>query len=268
MENSHIKRWLTALIATPLLILLILKGGAFLFGLFIVTIAIIGFYEWNKITDLNYKSSLKTAKNVSFFLIPFLVFSSYGSAYLFSLCALICCGIILFLSIKGFDGTREHLTGSTLNITGFIYVCIFLSFAFMIRLGADGIQGVFFLVICVFASDTGAYYAGKMYGKTKLMPKVSPKKTIEGFAGGFLLSVLAAILCRFIFFESLGLLNAFLCGCAAGIFVPLGDLFESMTKRACNVKDSGNILPGHGGILDRIDGLLFAAPLIYLLINF
>lgn len=266
METSHIHRWLTALAALPLLGLIIFKGGAFLFTLLLILVSCVGFFEWNKITGGN-KHSLTNARLVSYYLIPVVYILSYQNAPVFFLSIAGSFLVILFSGLKDFDETEEHYKGILYIFTGFFYSVILLSFLNMIRLGENGIAGVLLLVISAFASDTGAFYAGRKFGNKKLMPRVSPKKTVEGFLGGFCLSCIAALACKFLFFSSLPVLNALLCGLAAGISVPLGDLFESMTKRVFHVKDSGNILPGHGGILDRIDGLLFAAPLFYILIN-
>ncbi|MGE4520572.1 MAG: phosphatidate cytidylyltransferase [Desulfobacteraceae bacterium] len=266
METSHKNRWITALVALPLLILLILKGGAFLFSVLLFAVSCIGFYEWQKITGLNHYS-LEKVKNIPFILIPVLYFFSFYSPSSHILAGMLSAGVILFVLLKTFDGTESHFRGSIYILTGFIYTSFFLSFASRI-MAETGPKGVFFLLIAVFASDTGAFYAGRKFGKNKLMENVSPKKTIEGFAGGFALSVFAAFVCRFLFFHELPVLNTLYCGLAAGALVPLGDLFESMTKRVFNVKDSGTILPGHGGILDRVDGLLFAVPVFYILYIF
>ena len=266
METSHIQRWLTALILLPLLGLIIFKGGAFLFCIMISAVAYFAFSEWNKITD-THKTSLKRVRNLPYFLIPLLFAGSYFENKIFFLLVITCIGALIFVSLRDFDETIEHFKGSLYAIAGFFYTCVLLCFVFKIRLLENGIGSVLLLVFAVFASDTGAFYAGRFFGNKKLMPKVSPKKTIEGFIGGFILAIIISLIFKMLFCESLSFFNAFLCGLGAGIFVPLGDLFESMTKRVFDVKDSGTILPGHGGILDRIDGLLFASPVIYILIT-
>lgn len=116
----------------------------------------------------------------------------------------------------------------------------------------------------VFMSDTGAFYFGRFFGRHKLYPSVSPGKTWEGAVGGLLFSLIPAY--GFALFVSLYRWNwrILILTLAISIAGQIGDLAESMLKRNCGVKDSGNILPGHGGILDRIDGLLFAIPLLYL----
>lgn len=124
---------------------------------------------------------------------------------------------------------------------------------------------VFVLFCFVWAADIGAYFAGRWWGRHKLMPNVSPGKTWQGFFGGLLLSLLVAAIALSwlkLGFDEVALI--FLMAIVLNIFSVVGDLFESMLKRHCQVKDSGNILPGHGGILDRIDSLTAATPLFLL----
>ncbi|NGF55423.1 phosphatidate cytidylyltransferase [Parapedobacter sp. SGR-10] len=142
----------------------------------------------------------------------------------------------------------------------------FLPFLFFVSLGF--IQGVFnpyiplgFLII-LWSNDTGAYLAGKSFGKHKLFERISPNKTWEGFIGGVLLALLIAINLA----QYFGSLSKWQWACIAliiGVFGTLGDLVESMLKRSLGVKDSGRLLPGHGGLMDRFDGLLLAAPLVF-----
>lgn len=123
----------------------------------------------------------------------------------------------------------------------------------------------FFLLI--WANDTGAYLVGSAIGKHKLMEKISPKKTIEGSLGGLFLTLIGAYVVS-LFATQISILDWFVIAVIVVIFGSLGDLFESLLKRKAEVKDSGKIIPGHGGILDRLDSILFAAPvvLIYLML--
>ena len=122
---------------------------------------------------------------------------------------------------------------------------------------------VFLLAATTFNADTGAYFAGHLFGRHKLAPKVSPGKTVEGLVGGIIGSLIAAFLCREIFWEEFRILDCWIVGILVGIIGPLGDLSESLVKRSLGVKDSGQLIPGHGGLLDRLDALLFTAPLVY-----
>tara|TARA_B110000046_G_C13023155_1_gene412339 strand:+ start:1915 stop:2709 length:795 start_codon:yes stop_codon:yes gene_type:complete len=119
----------------------------------------------------------------------------------------------------------------------------------------------------IWVNDSFAFLVGKNFGKNKLFPSVSPKKTIEGFFGGLIFSLLTAMFISKINFD-FTMLNWLVIGVIVSVIGTIGDLVESKFKRQANVKDSGNIMPGHGGILDRLDSLLFAAPFVYLYINF
>jgi phosphatidate cytidylyltransferase len=117
------------------------------------------------------------------------------------------------------------------------------------------------------ANDTFAYFAGMLFGKHRLYQKVSPKKTWEGFAGGAVGSVLGALVIRATLLQELSVPHAVLLGAGAAVLGPLGDFTESLLKRAAGVKDSGKVIPGHGGLLDRIDALLFVVPWVYLFVR-
>ncbi len=136
----------------------------------------------------------------------------------------------------------------------------------LIRLHNDFPEGyklVFFLLLVVWIGDSGAYYVGKQFGKHKLSPRISPKKTIEGLIGGMTASVIAAIVTHYTFFPKFPLLHAIIAGVLLSFAGVIGDLAESMWKRSAAVKDSGTLLPGHGGFLDRFDSILFTAPILY-----
>jgi phosphatidate cytidylyltransferase len=124
---------------------------------------------------------------------------------------------------------------------------------------ASGPVAVLWLVLLVVAADVGAYFAGRALGRRKLAPRISPGKTWEGVGGGLVLVALVAV-CGALHFR-LPALAAVAFGCAVGIFSVIGDLTESMFKRAAGLKDSGAWLPGHGGLLDRLDSVTAAAPL-------
>ena len=131
--------------------------------------------------------------------------------------------------------------------------------------------GVRFIYLCMAATwsnDTMAYFAGRSFGKHKMHPAISPKKTWEGLAGGIVGCVAAALICRAAFLPEISVVEAFIYGAVMAPLVPLGDLAESVLKRAAGVKDSGQLIPGHGGLLDRVDALLFALPWTYLVALF
>jgi len=130
---------------------------------------------------------------------------------------------------------------------------------------------ILFLLLIIWATDIGAYFVGKFFGKNKLCPSVSPGKTLEGVYGGIALAQIVAI--TFVYSSTqMLLLNDFLIfsflALSVSLVSVLGDLFESVLKRIAEVKDSGNILPGHGGLLDRIDSLTSSAPIFFILFTF
>jgi phosphatidate cytidylyltransferase len=127
-----------------------------------------------------------------------------------------------------------------------------------------GFWWVFLLMAVTWGNDTGAYFAGRLFGKHKLYELVSPKKTWEGFWGGFVASVMLAFVVQHFALPMLRWEDALVIGAVAGVLGPLGDLAESMLKRAHDVKDSGRFMPGHGGLYDRVDALLFNAPWVFL----
>jgi phosphatidate cytidylyltransferase len=131
-----------------------------------------------------------------------------------------------------------------------------------------GVQWIFLLLIIVMSGDTAAYYAGRTLGKRKLYPKVSPNKTIEGSLGGLVGSLAGVFIARVTFFPQLSVADSIVLPLLLGMLGQLGDLFESMLKRSFGVKDSGTIVPGHGGILDRLDSILFAAPAAFLYVHY
>lgn len=138
-------------------------------------------------------------------------------------------------------------------------------FAFMplLRRLDDGLALVFLLLAIAWLGDTGGYFAGRFFGRHKLYEKISPKKTWEGLFGGIILTIAGVFAMRAVALPGLSPLDCVLIGGGLGISATVGDLSESMLKRAFHVKDSGWIMPGHGGLLDRVDSVLFVAPLLY-----
>ncbi|WP_298881490.1 phosphatidate cytidylyltransferase [uncultured Polaribacter sp.] len=123
------------------------------------------------------------------------------------------------------------------------------------------------ILIMIWVNDSFAFLVGKNFGKTKLFVSVSPKKTVEGFIGGLIFALLASFIISK-FNNDFTLINWLIIALIVSVIGTIGDLVESKFKRQANIKDSGNIMPGHGGMLDRLDSLLFAAPFVYLYINF
>ena len=159
--------------------------------------------------------------------------------------------------------TDRRWNGVLIILSGVLYIGFPLSTVVASRSLPAGEFLVLFLAVVTWASDTGAYYAGTLWGKHPLLPSVSPKKTVEGVLGGLALAVGVSLLAQWWFASQLSRSDALILGLLLTGTGLLGDLFESMIKRRTGVKDSGGILPGHGGMLDRLDSLLFTAPAFY-----
>lgn len=158
---------------------------------------------------------------------------------------------------------ERRMKDAAITAFGVLYVGLALSIVVSTRLLTGGEWLVLFLALVTWAGDTGAYYAGTLWGKHLLAPSISPKKTVEGLLGGIGLAVAAALLAQVWFVPQLHLMDTVILGVVLTGAGLVGDLFESAIKRRVGVKDSGSILPGHGGMLDRIDSLLFTAPAFY-----
>jgi phosphatidate cytidylyltransferase len=146
---------------------------------------------------------------------------------------------------------------------GVLYISLFLSYLILLYNGQDGKQWIFFLLIVLWCNDTGAYACGRTLGRLKLAPLVSPNKTVEGAVGGLGFSLIAALFVKMYLLTVLSFTQAAVLGLVIAVSGQAGDLCESAIKRHFSCKDSGSMLPGHGGMFDRIDSLLFAAPIAY-----
>jgi len=150
---------------------------------------------------------------------------------------------------------------------GIMYVAFLGSYLVLLRGRPDGVPLIFLLVLVAWAGDSGAFAFGTWIGKHRLSTRISPKKTIEGALGGLLCGVLTAVAFKLFVFQNLSMGHCLTIGVGLNVMNQFGDLCESFIKRSCVVKDSGTFFPGHGGVLDRIDSLLFAAPFLYFYIN-
>lgn len=169
---------------------------------------------------------------------------------------------ILFYSLAP---RRNALANTAVTVLGLAWVGM-LAFAILIADGPNPVAQIFFLVFVIASNDVGAYFVGRGFGRRRLAPNVSPNKSVEGFIGGLLVgAVVASVLAVFPPWEAIGTAKALVTAVVIGFLAPIGDLAESMIKRTLGVKDMGSVLPGHGGMLDRIDGFLFAVPAVYLL---
>jgi phosphatidate cytidylyltransferase len=169
--------------------------------------------------------------------------------------------ILLFsLSVR-----KNPLENAAVTVVGMVWVGM-LSFAVLIGNGPDPVANIMLIVLLVALNDSGAFFVGRAFGRRKLAPSISPNKSIEGLIGGSVVTfAVAAVLATFPPWEHIGFGRAMAAALVVSLATPLGDAIESMVKRSLGVKDMGSVLPGHGGILDRIDGFLVVVPAIYVL---
>jgi phosphatidate cytidylyltransferase len=175
--------------------------------------------------------------------------------------------VYFVISIKRIEKLMPFPSSFAITFFGAIYLSFTLNFFYLLRI-EKGPFYVYFLLGVIFLGDTGAYLFGKFWGRRKLAPMASPKKTWEGSFGGILCACLGALVAQQVLLSDIALWKALLCGILVHVVAQFSDPFESLFKRAAGIKDSSRILPGHGGILDRIDSLILAGPFFYYFIKF
>lgn len=263
----HLKRWLTAIIAIPILVLLVGFGPRWLFYSVLCAASLAGLMEFYGITAARLPRFVSWTNYFLTFLLFAVIYRRliWFVPIIILLWALVPMSLFMLAYSSSKRGSTEELGKAVL---GPIYVTLPLALLVLIDLRPGGPGWILFLLAVIFASDTGAFYFGKLLGKHKLYEAVSPKKTWEGAIGGLIVSLIAAsIFLRLIALHPLDL-NIVILVIALSAAGQIGDLSQSMLKRNHGVKDSGHILPGHGGILDRIDGLLFAIPVLFVYLFF
>jgi len=260
----HLKRWLTSIILLPFVIFLIYKGGISFFIL-ISIVSLIALCEYFRIVFNTRGSTISGIILLSALLSGELIlWAAYKNSI--ELILVITAFNLIFsgsFSLTQFKSDPVILENIFKQIQGIIYIPISLCLILLIRNSSNGSLWIFFLISVIFAGDTGAYYVGSYWGKHKLCPGVSPGKTVEGSIGGLAANVVIGILFKLFFLSVSSWGISILFFILLGIAGQAGDLFESELKRSSHIKDSGSILPGHGGMLDRIDALLFAVPVAY-----
>ena len=266
--NNLQQRVITSILFVAVLLGSILLGELASASLFFVIILLAQneFYNFFKGSEIKPQKVIGIIAGLSYFLISVLtVKHSINLGALFLVIPMIFGIFILEL----FRNKPQAIPNIAYTILGIIYIAVpftllhemayFYEFYFGSSYNSDILIGFFFIL---WANDTGAYFAGRSLGKRKLFERISPKKTWEGSIGGALFGLGVAYL-NSILFPSLDI-KVWLCiGSIIVVFGSIGDLVESMFKRSLNIKDSGSILPGHGGILDRFDGVFISAPIVY-----
>ncbi len=254
-------RELTALVLSPIAVWLIGWSPAYGFDAAIGLIAVLALHEFLTLGKRKgYDVPVVLCILVTLFIIAAFILESVSVEMGMFVTLLIIPASYVFRS----SDIEHALPSSAIAVLATMYVGMLAGS--LIRLRNDfpvGPKLVFFLVLVVWLGDAGAYYTGKKFGKHKMSPRISPKKTIEGGIGGVVTSIITAVVIHFTFFPEIPLIHAIIVGIVLSIAGMIGDLAESMWKRSAAVKDSGTLIPGHGGFLDRFDSILFTAPILY-----
>ncbi len=256
-------RILTALVAVPLLLLLILKGPPWLFLALALVFALASFWELSRLAS----KVGWTLFAVGYPLVAFSVAAFYPGFPGFQDTAIAILLVVGLAAVFTREPDRETLGSVVATVFAILYSGALLGTVVGLRMMPPEDLGrlrIVFLLAVTMMGDAGAYYVGRTFGRSPLAPVLSPKKTVEGLGGGIVFSVATAVFLRYTSLPELALATAVGLGLSMALLGVVGDLFESLLKRSAGIKDTSSLLPGHGGVLDRIDSLLFAAPLLFL----
>lgn len=265
LTNTSV-RIIVSVIAIPALLLIAYFGGVYFLS-FVLIIAGISFYEFAVMAK---KKDANVIVYPGIIAVIFLIINQYR--FFLSQFNLLIAAFLFLLVIELFRNYGSAILNLGTTLLGIFYFGLFGSSLIGIREFYPNIDGLYknggLLIISIFASiwicDSAAFFGGTALGKHKLFPRVSPKKSWEGAVFGFVFAIIAMIIAKYILIDFLSLKDSIAIGFITGSFGQIGDLAESLLKRDAGVKDSSGLIPGHGGIFDRFDSLLFSAPLIYL----
>ena len=249
-------RILSGLIMAPLLIVLYFGGAVLkLACVFIAAMAVREFFNGFRKMGIRPSDNIAYASIIGLYAINLFTEDPVWYMLWFFGCVLAC---LLYL----FKIEKRNLEDALATITGIFYIVFFSYHVVLVDGTGEYSILVWLIVLTAFGTDIMAYFTGMLLGKNKLCPKISPKKTIEGSIGGILGSVILCAIFSGIFIPRL-MLHCIIIGILGGIVSQFGDLTASIFKRKMGIKDYGNLIPGHGGILDRFDSVMFTAPMVY-----
>ena len=258
--SNLLLRALSAVVGLPILGALVFWREPLGFGLFSLAVAAIALREYTAMTMKGRPAAERALVVVIGLAFGVAVYLRPGMGVAWATGAVV---LVAALVLSRPDDMPT--AGARLGSAGFgiFYVAGMVVALPLLHRRPDGSLWVTLAIAATFVCDTGAYFVGRSLGRHKLAPAVSPGKTVEGGVGGLLASIGFTFLARATFFPGLTVRDCLLVGLAAGVLGPIGDLTESLLKRSAGVKDSGNLIPGHGGMLDRIDAVLFVGAYVY-----
>lgn len=276
--STFTTRLISGTVYVALIVLVLLLSMVWGLWILLSVFAVAGIIEFNRLTGVNRPYIFRIVLDCAAAVWLLYATAQYGMAishglgiflpYLLYLLYVVCRSTFL--------PHQAMLPSLGNSLIGQLYIAVPLALTIRLTLVVDPFSsmtqynGLLLLAIFIFiwVNDTGAYLVGSRWGKRRLAPSISPKKSVEGSIGGLLLVLLSAVILRLLLFPELSWLRILLIATVVAVFGTIGDLFESSLKRQAGVKDSGKLIPGHGGILDRIDSLLLAVPAVYLLLAF
>ena len=254
------ERIISGVIAIPLVLGIILYGHPLLFFILIASLVLVAAYEYFSMITNAGLSGFPVAGMVLSFLLLVAYFFVPQNLPVFIFCIPLTLFTVWFFRGKN---VRVALDPIAYTLFGIFYIAGLGGYFLLIGNLQGGREMVVFILLFIWVGDIMAYYGGQKFGKRKLLEVVSPNKTIAGAVANVVGTLIVALLASNLFFSQIPLFHCLIVAFICGIIGQFGDLVESLIKRNCQVKDSGTLIPGHGGVLDRIDSLLFAGPTFY-----
>jgi phosphatidate cytidylyltransferase len=256
-----VKRILTALVLIPLFLGSLLAPHPGYFGAFVAVAILLAAWELGRIAQATGLEPFR--KTMALLAAAFLLPAAWPDVYTSEEVLVAGLLVLLLLGLFRRAGAGKTLVSVSVTLFGALYVGFLLAYIFRLRLDPAGVKLVFLLALGVWPGDSLAYYVGKAFGKHKLNERVSPKKTWEGAAANVAGGLLGVAAGKWLGLAPLGWGDVAVLGLAFPAFGMMGDLFESALKRKAGVKDSSGLLPGHGGVLDRLDSVFFNGPILF-----
>ncbi|MEK6531839.1 MAG: phosphatidate cytidylyltransferase [Deltaproteobacteria bacterium] len=261
-SHGALKRLASGVFLIAATLYVVLYTDAIWLAAAVAAVTLLALIEYNRLRLTEKKDALlDAALLISGGAVPFFVYL-FGHAVVapFMIASLF---LFFILSIFNTGNFRQTALSGALKVLGMVYIAIPLSYLILIKGHDRGQFWILLLLLVVWSNDTFAYVVGKSIGRHRLAPSLSPKKTIEGAAGGVISGLIAGFLFNRFLDMGMSLFGVAALSIAIGIIALSGDVAESLLKRGAGVKDSGGIIPGHGGVLDRLDSLLFTIPFLY-----
>ncbi|MFH0772334.1 MAG: phosphatidate cytidylyltransferase [Candidatus Omnitrophota bacterium] len=266
-SNNLFLRVISSSLIVTFIIFTVLIFPNWFFCLVLTTVVALALYEFYTLVEKKGILIFKISGVLIGIIVPISVFFSFEPTKGWELFFIIAVVLAIFILQFTRRESNQAIVGVSTTIFGILYVSWTFSFLMKLKMISEaslpsGSLLVAFLLLVTKSGDIGAYFIGSYFGKHHLIPRISPKKSVEGAIGGLAFSVFFAFLSKY-YLPGIPVFHLIILGCVLGILAQIGDLSESLIKRDCQVKDSSNLIPGLGGILDLVDSILFSAPTLF-----